>query len=382
MKCFSVLTVFIFLSFCITAQTKTVISKITDAASGIPLFMVSVYFKEGGVGTLSNEEGEFSIEVSGNSDSLVVSHVGYETQTFSFKQLPQVIKLIPVAVALPEVVVENNEARQYLDLAYQRIVADTAFSLYADAFYRQKNQVDNKKVNEIKEIFYFTKLNATGVAGTVYKTGRYASEKGGLYFTNFSDYTRLIQFNIALLTADAEKRVRFKVINKYQVNGSSYVDIAYTPREGNLNEGHLVINTETGEIIRYQFTYRPREAFFNITTDNPDYVVKNDEKVWNYDCHYKTVQGHTVLEKMKLDLHFSAMNKNKEVQVHTSSYFILYNYAAVNTSGLIPLFKPENDKARIKATVYDAEFWKKNPVVKRTKEEDDAIIKFENGKLF
>lgn len=167
----------VFLSLNIQAQSKIISGKITDATTGAPLPLVSVYLKGSSVGTLSNDEGEFFIEVNNQSLILVFSYTGYETQNFGLNNLSSDVKLVPVIADLPEVVVEGHNARYYLDLAYKKITADSAVIWYADAFFRQKNQVDNKKVNEIKEMFYYTSFNTLGVLGSEYKTGRYASEK-------------------------------------------------------------------------------------------------------------------------------------------------------------------------------------------------------------
>ncbi|HEX9600326.1 MAG TPA: carboxypeptidase-like regulatory domain-containing protein, partial [Mariniflexile sp.] len=71
--------------FCISlfqyanAQT-TVIGTITDASSGIPLPGASIVVKGTTNGVSSDFDGNYSIEVSANASTLVVSYVGYATK--------------------------------------------------------------------------------------------------------------------------------------------------------------------------------------------------------------------------------------------------------------------------------------------------------------
>lgn len=182
---------------------------------------------------------------------------------------------------------------------------------------------------------------------------------------------------------EAEAKLDFKILNRYRADGHQYIDIGYTPKQGNMNEGHLVIDGKTGDLIRYQFTYRPRENFFDIKIDNPQYTLDNSEKVWKYDWHYKIIDGHTVPEKLKLDLYFSVIKDKKEPHgLHTSSYFLLYNYSPVNATGAALSSKLENDRLKIKSTKYDKEFWKNNVMIKRTMEEENAIHAFETANSF
>lgn len=363
-------------------QTFRITGKVVDASNGNSLSLVSIYIKASNVGTLSNDDGDFSLDSLNSDQTITFSYIGYQTQTLSTKQLTNEIKLVPVATMLSEVIVSSG-AREYLDLAYNKILQDSAFTFFADAFFRQKNQVDDKKVNEIKEIFYSVKLNSLGLLGSIYKAGRYAVDKKGIHFNNFSNYSRLIQFNTALLSPKAEEKLIFKIVNKYESDNRSFVDIAYKPKEGNLNEGHLIIDTKSGDIVRYRFTYRPTDKFFDLKIEDPAYSLSNDEKVWVYDCYYTTVDGHTVLEKMKLDLYFSVIKTGAHPnKLHTSSYFFLYNYTTSNKEGSFLTNKFENDNQKIRFTDYDPLFWKNNPMIKRTKLEEDAIEGFEKEDYF
>jgi len=68
----------------VAAQAFTLTGKIVTE-SGEPLPHVSIFIKDAYVGTLSNLDGQYRLnDVPAGKHTLVVSHIGYETQTFNF----------------------------------------------------------------------------------------------------------------------------------------------------------------------------------------------------------------------------------------------------------------------------------------------------------
>ena len=76
------LILFLFSHLIMMAQTQTVSGKITDPKTGEPLSGVSVRVKGSKVGTTTNNQGMYRLEVK-PGDVLEVSMVGYETQSFT-----------------------------------------------------------------------------------------------------------------------------------------------------------------------------------------------------------------------------------------------------------------------------------------------------------
>ena len=62
------------------AQDKTVIGKITDSKDGSPVIGASVFVKGSRIGTVSRQDGTFSLSVPEKTTTLVISGVGFETQ--------------------------------------------------------------------------------------------------------------------------------------------------------------------------------------------------------------------------------------------------------------------------------------------------------------
>ena len=63
----------------VSAQTKAVKGSVTDAATGEALIGASVVVKGASTGTITDYDGNFSLEMSGRK-TLVISYVGYTTK--------------------------------------------------------------------------------------------------------------------------------------------------------------------------------------------------------------------------------------------------------------------------------------------------------------
>ncbi len=62
------------------AQNKTVIGKVTDSKDGVPIAGATIAVKGSRIGTVSGQDGTFSLSVPGSATTLTISVVGFETQ--------------------------------------------------------------------------------------------------------------------------------------------------------------------------------------------------------------------------------------------------------------------------------------------------------------
>jgi len=65
----------------VTAQQRTVTGQVTISETGEPLLGVTVRIQGSTIGTVTNMDGVYSINVRNNSDVLIFTSVGYKTQT-------------------------------------------------------------------------------------------------------------------------------------------------------------------------------------------------------------------------------------------------------------------------------------------------------------
>ncbi len=76
---FSFIFLFIICST-ITYGQFTVSGKIVDAESKEPLNSASVYCQNTTIGTTTNKEGEFSLQLKSGGYELIISYTGYQTK--------------------------------------------------------------------------------------------------------------------------------------------------------------------------------------------------------------------------------------------------------------------------------------------------------------
>lgn len=97
----------IFLLFCFNLSFSQVINgKIVDE-NNLALYGVSVYFDGTTIGTTTNSEGIFELQVQSiPTATLVISYLGYESIYLNTFQAPLHLKLKPNAIALKEVILE------------------------------------------------------------------------------------------------------------------------------------------------------------------------------------------------------------------------------------------------------------------------------------
>lgn len=89
----------------VSAQTRPVKGKITDKSTGENLVGVSVSIKNTSTGTMTDAQGNFSINVTAAAQNLVISYIGYTRQEVAISGKDRVeVALEPVATQLNEVV--------------------------------------------------------------------------------------------------------------------------------------------------------------------------------------------------------------------------------------------------------------------------------------
>lgn len=80
MKKTLVVLLFAIIGISVSAQDRTVTGKVTDAKNGAPLVAASVTVKGTNKGTATAADGTFSIKVSANANTLVISYLNYGTK--------------------------------------------------------------------------------------------------------------------------------------------------------------------------------------------------------------------------------------------------------------------------------------------------------------
>jgi hypothetical protein len=103
------------LSNSIVAQEKIVRGRIIDADTKKPIPYVNIGVFHKNIGTVSDEKGQFKFGISDNSitnDSILFSHIGYQTSKYSISQVVNPIgdiQLSPASNLLQEVIIKPKK---------------------------------------------------------------------------------------------------------------------------------------------------------------------------------------------------------------------------------------------------------------------------------
>ncbi|WP_111684744.1 carboxypeptidase-like regulatory domain-containing protein [Winogradskyella tangerina] len=124
----------IFLLCPVFCFAQTITGTVIDANTNKPLETVSVYFDNTTVGTTTNENGEFSIEITDAiQSSLVISYLGYEKVIINNYRDQSVLKIAlkPSSVALDEVNLDYDDGltrKQKLKLFKKEFLGSSNFA--------------------------------------------------------------------------------------------------------------------------------------------------------------------------------------------------------------------------------------------------------------
>ncbi|MEO8886381.1 MAG: carboxypeptidase-like regulatory domain-containing protein [Mucilaginibacter sp.] len=114
----------LFLAVCVQAQVIT--GRVVDADSGKPIPNASVYLNGTSKGTTSNGEGKFSLSTAEKNIPLIVSCVGYQSQTidnYSNGNLNVALKVKPLV--LQEVVIGGMSREEQLKIFLTQFIGST-----------------------------------------------------------------------------------------------------------------------------------------------------------------------------------------------------------------------------------------------------------------
>lgn len=146
MKLFRCLLSLLLVTMCLTVPAQeifTISGTITDQQTHRPLPHVSVV--AGKVGTVTNEQGHFTLKVKSLTDTLNVSLIGYVSQQVKFLRNGQELKiqLQPTTVNLNEVVVRSLSASELVNKAVSKFPIN--YSMHGTSYYGFYREVMRKR---------------------------------------------------------------------------------------------------------------------------------------------------------------------------------------------------------------------------------------------
>ncbi|MCT4613455.1 MAG: carboxypeptidase-like regulatory domain-containing protein [Marinifilaceae bacterium] len=116
---------------------------VTDAQSKSSLPGANISLKNTTIGTITNSEGEFALNIDEiyKSDSLQISFLGYKNKTIAIADITKIstnIALRPLSVSLQEILIRNNNPRSLIEICIKKLndkIYPKAHNL--DVYYRE-----------------------------------------------------------------------------------------------------------------------------------------------------------------------------------------------------------------------------------------------------
>lgn len=335
----------------LVSQTKGII---VDKETRQPVPYVSIYTKNGDkvFGTMSNEQGGFSIDFS--FQSLFFSHINYEKAEIKKLNLGDTIYLVPSTVILNEIVV-NNKAPQWIN----KVLKETV-----------KQKVKNYQTSEKILSYNYETYTLTDSNGYAFKSNgnlaipqlkknsqyRIDAQKNIIKYKNqtagvdFSNLRRMVYDDfISNFDNNFIKENNFTQNNSFENKNPNLVQLLFTSEKNQDDDGYIVIDTLNNVILEAE---RNSGTDFNIKTQTSS-ILRNAASAIGF--HYNTWitksntkytkigQSYYISEsKYKFYMKTSTKNKKVDAKYFTSIESKLYldNKLKTISQKLIPLPKP------------------------------------------
>lgn len=366
---------FFIIPFYLSAQQKltgTVIEKSTNA----PVAFATVQVKDS-KSTLTNENGQFELNVKDLPATIIVSHLNYIATSFKVTTADQSVKIIldPQVMTLKEVAVGNPA------VAIMRAVSLKAFKNYDRPFYGKAflRQIayDSGKPTYLNEIVLDAEWKAFGLISWNPLQARHLKGSKGVSYTNTSFYSFIFSgympnnLHKKPVFRSVDSLYSFRLAGTFEQNGQEIAKITCTPRsfvKGIRFEGTYYVNTVTDDVLKIEGLMKG--LFF---TNTGAVTVKNVESAFT--AQYKlNKNGDNVLD-------YSIFNTTNRIKLlgigaqNTDLYSTLYmiDDEPGDKSKLKEIDPEQDDSKLVMSMTYDNDYWLKNQGIKRSEKEQAAI---------
>ncbi len=241
---------------------NTIFAKVINKDNQEPLIGVIITDDQSKGQTITNENGEFILNVNSFPASIKVRILGFQSQQFLVESSKfQTISLSEAILVLPELKVYANKGLEILQNAVNKAVSDTSSMTYLKAYY-QKTSSQNGKYTWLNEMYLNMESGQYGVSRWQPTNARYAHAIDEFASSNFiflclsSTRTLTHNYNTAfpLNNRNISGRYSYKLLN--YVNQGSDEEIAIIeckPKPEN-NEffftGRILVNTKSSNILK------------------------------------------------------------------------------------------------------------------------------------
>jgi hypothetical protein len=378
----------LFLSFAILPAQRTLSGIVTDSGTGHPLSFVNVFLKsEQSVGVLTNERGEYTINLSEVQlkDELVFSLMSYQTHferltqleeeqtTFNLRMSSSFVELREIVVLSDlglkqlvrraiEAIPRNYGSEDYLLEAYYRQydIDDGEYAQLIEAMVLIRDKPYNKPDRTPKSwINQFRMSDYTGKAPEKFRTRNNSQHilRGGYNFYTNPARMQKIHWLAAWGEKNEMQFMTFTQRGEYLDGRDTLVKIQYGV---DLQTSGLDSTTArafesflTGEIL----INKTDLAFLRVTNGNP-------EDNWYEDAVYQKVNGKYYVKQLK---HVSEFKYNDHTQTHFYNRVLFVTKVITDPKAIKRTRKRKlmdsGKKVHEVTVAYDPNFWERNEIM-------------------
>jgi len=399
------IVVFFLLISCLTATSQSESSiklkgKVVNSKTGDIVPYCSVLINDTFIGTSSNEEGEFIIEVEELPSTLVFSHVSFETIKVAVSENEDLlIKINPLLNVLEEVYIETKSKPLTKDVYANRLAIKACNKLLGEiknykhgkALYRQKSK-NGSVYSELAEIIFDTRYSLNGIENWEIIEGRYALKKETINNKNFTLFTRIIKsvqpdtYDLIFpLNLTMESFYDIRLVKTIKSENGDIALLRFSPKDDNYSifKSDVYINKSNYDVLKIVSSIDDDRLdlvkFKNINIDKKNYHI-------DYEITFKENESlGLVIDYLKINQEFDYFeNGFFKSKVSTQSNFTFFEHYPDNIKKRLgrQFNRKKSDWEKLNTIGYNKNFWEENPIIRRTPVEEEVINQFEKDNAF
>lgn len=375
---------------------------VKDKKSKKKLEYVNVSVPGTGIGTVTNEDGEFLIKINDSIDakSIEISHIGYSNYTLPFdKQNFQRAEIFLTANTnlLNEVIVESMEPLDLIKKAMQKV--ENNYSSQANlmtGFYRETVKKGRNYINISEAVIdiYKTAYTNGGVAQDrvqIEKGRKLLSQKSGdtlavklIGGPNLSVYLDIVKNPELLLDAEILRCYKFRMEESVMIDERPHFVVSFVPQVNlpyALYYGKLYIDKQSVAFTRAEFSLSmddKNKATQAILKKKPYNLRFKPEEV-SFLVNYKLRDGISYLNYIRSEFKFKCDWKRR---LFSTNYTIVSEMVVtggkVGNVDNIPSklsFKKDQSLSDNVGSFRDANFWEAYNIIEPSESLESAVTK-------
>jgi hypothetical protein len=360
---------------------------VKDAATNEPVPFVSTTIKGTNQGTVTNEQGNFSVNSTTLPVTLIISHLSYQAiEIIVNNNQPVTVSLKSETIQLPEVSV-GNPALAIMLLAVER-ARKTKNNEYFPKVFLRRFTLEGDKPTFFAESFIDAQWQSWGLTKYNITNSRYLQNENSVNYNNIAMFSMLSSGYMgnsriaSPIFHKPDSLYKFSIKETFKANGHEIAVIKCELKDEDYPHvafvGDYYIDTDNYAILKIDGTVH----HFIMSASGPfSLKVKEVRIVTQYKMN---ADSNMVLDYSNFTLKstLKAGFVGLKQLTYTGQIFALDYPQPPNKTDLadVTLDKMQKEEDKFKSVAYDPEYWKNNPVIKRTTTEDATVAQLEKLK--